>query len=182
MTGRVTRVTGLAVVAVTLHFLMVLIRILLIVLMADDAAEDREVVGIGMAVAALIPRVVMRTRVDREPLRVMIELRLIPVDSVVTHLAGRRKSRRGMVWIRSPIVIGLMAEIARGGSSLVLVIHVTGNTIHRKVRTGQRETRAVVVERTPFPAVHIVALQTFVRESGRLMIRIIRVLVVLLMA
>lgn len=160
MSCRVTLIASLAVVAVALYVLMILVDFLLVaVLMADDAAEEGKVVRVRMTIAALIPSALVAPGINREPL-CMIELSLIPVHRVMTHLAGCRKASHRMIRIRCAVVVRLMAEEARRGSSIVLVIHVTRSAVHTHVRASQREIGIVVVKRPAFPAAHRVALQT----------------------
>ena len=106
-----------------------------VMLMADDTAEDGKIVGIGVAVAALIPLVGVPAGVDREIETVMVELR-IPVIRGVALSALVRKSGGGMIRIVCAVVIRLMTEIAVGGRTGILPVDMALNAVHGDVRAG----------------------------------------------
>ena len=87
-----------------------------------------------------------------------------------------------VVRIRYRLIVRLMTAVAVRGQVLVLIIHVTGSAVDIHVRAGQGEAGVVVIEVPTVPAVHGVALETIVREAGRLMIGIVGIQVVLRMA
>jgi len=65
--------------------------------------------------------------------------------------AGGRPSRRHMVRIRGPGEIRLMAGVTSRRRAGKNIVDVALDAINRGVRAGQREGRAVVIERGPGP-------------------------------
>ena len=110
----------------------------------------------------------------------VVEGRIGPEHGVVAGFAGRREARmrhrRGRV-----VVIGLMARHTRGAGQVVVIVDVAIRTLPRRgrVRPGQREPRAVVVERRVQPGRGAVAGIASLREVRRHVIRIRRALVIL---
>jgi hypothetical protein len=103
--------------------------------------EDRIIVRIGMAGGAHAACVAV---VCREP--GVVERGSGPGCGGMAGLAGGGESCRGMVRVRGPVVVRLVAGVAVRGQGGVVVVHVTTGAGHRGVRAGQGKRRVVVVK------------------------------------
>ena len=152
--------------------------------MAGRALEYRIVVRIRMACGADAIGVAM---VNRE-LRVLrvIERRPSPGGRGMASRAGGREELRlrGVAWIRSVVVIGLMAaDTGRGQRGVVTVDVAVGACPGRYgMGSGQGERRVVVIKRGICPYGGVVAQFASCRESGGGMRRVGGAGVVLLVA
>jgi hypothetical protein len=182
-TALVTLVAVDAVVDISVDLLVVEVT-RVVAAVAARALEYRVVAGINVAGSANAVGVAM---VDRElgVLRV-IEGRARPSRGVVAVLArGRKELRlRGVAWTGCVVVVRLMATDAREWQRRVVVVDmaVRANTRRHHVRTSDRESGVVVIERGVGPDDGVVAEFTGSRESGRRVRRIVRARVILLMA
>lgn len=84
--------------------------------------------------------------------------------------------------ILRPVVVSLVAAIARRRKRRVIVVHMALRALHRRMRTRQRKRSVVVIESCQRPRGRVVALRTIRRESRWRMRRIVRRLVISLMA
>ena len=84
---------------------------------------------------------------QREVRLIVIKRRRAPTGCRVTDRAIVIVLPLHMVGIRHTVVIILMTRPAVGRRSLILTIHMTGDTAHAGVRSGQRELRLAVIER-----------------------------------
>ena len=112
---------------------------------------------------------------------VVIERGVRPDCCVMAHFARRRESRRSMRGVRRAGVILLVAGVASRRIQVVVVVDVAIGALPRRdnVRTGQRESRAVVVKGRIEPSAGAVALIAGLREIRRDVVRISRALVIL---
>ena len=112
----------------------------------------------------------------------VVEGRIGPEHGVVAGFARGWEARRDVIHRRGRVVvIGLMARHTRGAGQVVVIVDVAIRTLPRRgrVRPGQREPRAVVVERRAQPGRGAVAGIASLREVRRHVIRIRRALVIL---
>ena len=112
----------------------------------------------------------------------VVKGRIGPEHGVVAGFARGREARSNVIHRRSRVVvIGLMARHARGAGQVVVVVDVAIRTLPRRggVRPGQREPRAVVVERRVQPGRGAVAGIASLGEVCRHVIGVRRALVVL---
>lgn len=106
----------------------------------------------------------------------VVELRPRPGSGAVTEGAILREAGRGMIGVRRLLEIGQVAARAAGRSSGEFVPDMTLRTLHRRVRTGQRELRTRVVEFGVLPVRRVVADRAILRKAGCDVIRIGRFL------
>ena len=112
----------------------------------------------------------------------MVEGRISPEHGVVAGFARGREARCNVIhWRGRVVVIGLMARHTRGAGQVVVIVDVAIRTLPRRgrVRPGQREPRAVVVERRVQPGRGAMALVASLGEVCRHVIGGRRALVVL---
>ena len=95
----------------------------------------------------------------------VIEARTIPRSCVVTLLAGLRKARRYVIRVRRSLEILQVAADASRNRDVVVVVDVALGALQCRVRTGQRESRVVVIERGLRPCSRVVALLAGLREA-----------------
>jgi hypothetical protein len=67
-------ITGVAIVLIVRTSLVLVVRSRLGVFVAENALEHREIRGIGVTIGTLVPLIPMRTRIDREVLRIVIPI------------------------------------------------------------------------------------------------------------
>jgi len=111
----------------------------------------------------------------------VVESSIQPGSRVVALITALRKVRRHVVGIRGSLVILQVTAHAGRGGQVVVVVDVAVAALPRwnRVRPGQRESGAVVIERRIQPGGRVVALITALRKVRRHMIGIRCALVVL---
>jgi len=135
---------------------------------ADTRDRQSRVVPVYVAVRALARRHRVRTR-QRECRVGVVEGGVRPDCRVVTQLTRGRESRRSMGGVVSARVILLMARIAQRAVQRVIAVHMAIDALARRhrVRSGQSEAGAGVVEFAVGPKHRIVATLACRREMGR---------------
>ena len=123
-----------------------------IVPVASGALEDGIVAGIRMAGRADSIGVPV---IDVEPR--VIEGRAGPSRRCVAVLAGRREPGGGVLGIVRPLVIGLMATVAVGGETRIVIVYVAARAGNGNVSTSERKRRVVVVKCSGSPSNCVVA-------------------------
>jgi hypothetical protein len=103
----------------------------------------------------------------------VIECDRRPVGCAVARVARGGESCRGMIGVRRPRPIRLMATVAGGGKSRVVAVGVALRAWDRRVGAGQREHRCVI-ERGCRPVRGCVAQRAIRGEAGGNVIRIRR--------
>ena len=111
----------------------------------------------------------------------MVECRTFPLVRVVTDLAIGAETGCHMVRICRLVEVLLMTRHAVRGQALECAAHVTHRTVVTGVTTGQREGRGMLEIRA-FPCDRVVTRFAIGAETGRDVVRIICVVVILLMA
>ena len=152
-----------AVVDVSVHPLVSLVRLVLIgVLVTSEARENQIVLRIRVArVTGRGPAV--RLREIR-----MVEHRAQPARRAVAGLARGREARRSVIGICRAVVVSLVATDARRIRNVVVVIDVTLRAGYRRsMETCQRPARRGVVELAVRPQNGVVAGLAGRRESDR---------------
>jgi len=146
-----TGVTGLAVVGIPPHIVVLLIHVAFIVLMTIDAGK-LHVIGGQMAIGA--GKVPVVPRVDGE---LMIEYRLVPAHVIteMTGLAGGGETGGHMVGVPGVVVIRFMAPVTIPGQ--VVPGGMAGGTIQGRMCALQGPV-LVVVKRRVFPGYRIAAV------------------------
>ena len=145
--------------------------------MASSALEDGIITRVrmaGCAHAICIPVICREVR--------MVEGGSCPRRGGVARVARRREARRRVVRIRGPVVIRLMAAVAGSRQRRVVVVHVATIAGHTGVRAGQRECRRAVIERCARPCRCAVAGVAGGREAYLRVNRVIRIVVIRLVA
>lgn len=154
-----------------------IVRVAVILLMARIAQRAiQRVIVVDMAVRTLTRRHRVRSGQGKSGGRV-IELSVGPQHRVVAGFARKREACGGVVHRRQRIrVVGLMARHAgRAGKSVVIVDVAIGTLTRRnRMRARQRESGAVVIERSVQPGTRVVALLAGLREVRRNVIGIRR--------
>ena len=156
--------------------------ILLVARIAERAVQG--VVIVDVAIGAKPRRHGMRAR-QLEPRAGVVERGIGPLNRVVTRLARCGEARGDVIHRRqSVVVVRLMARDTGRAGQVVVVVHVTVGALPRRdrMRTRQREARAVVIESRIQPRSRAVALIAGLREIRRDVIRVRRPLKVLQMA
>lgn len=114
----------------------------IIVAMATGALEHRVIARVGVAGCTNAVRVA----VIRWEVRV-IERGSGPTGRGVAGIASRRETSGRVIGIGRPRVIRLVTAVASRGQRRVVVVHVALHAGHvRRVISGQRECRGVVIE------------------------------------
>ena len=167
-----TLVTVLAVVDITVHTLVLLVRLPLGV--AVRTLKDCEIVRISVASGAHPSGPAM---VGGEP--GVIKLRSGPRTGAVTKLASRREARRFVIRIVGVVVVLGMAPKAVGGQILVIVIHVALAARDLGMHSGQGEASVVVIESTVSPHDGVMTQLALGGKSRLDVVRIVGVVVVL---
>ena len=157
-----------------------------VVLLVTRIAQRRvqRVVVVDVAIGADARRHGMRA-CELESGAGVIEGAIAPQHCVVTGFARGRESRRLMVhWRGCIVVVVLMATDAGRDGDVVVVIDVAVGALagRNSVRSGERKSGAVVVERSVVPVGRVVARVAGLREVRGYVIGIGRALVVLQMA
>lgn len=93
----------------------------------------------------------------RERSVVVVERRSGPIRRRVACVAGRREPCGGMSRIGCTVPIRLVAAVACGGQCCVVVVHMALSTVEARVRSSERESRVVVIERRGAPSARGVA-------------------------
>ena len=130
-----------------------------------------------MAIGARRPYSRVRAGKNREP--GMVEGCALPIRRRVTQRASRREMRGDVIGIVGALVIGLVARVAIGRGMNVIVVDVTTGARNFDVGPGQGELRLVVVKGRGLPCSGVVADFARRGESGLLVRRIVRALVIL---
>ena len=133
-----------------------------VIAVAACALKHRVIVGIRMASRADPVRVAMIHREVR-----MIERCSRPRRRCMAGGAGRREPGGSVVRIGRAVVVALVATDAGGRQRRVVVIHVAVGASHGGVRSGQRESRGVVIEGRAGPVGRAVADIARRRETHR---------------
>ena len=160
------------VVDVSLDTFMVIVGRGLGMTTAGHARKHRVVAGICMAARAW--HVVIAGR-DREPS--VVEGCARPLRGVVTGFARGREASRDMVRIGCRFIFGGVTRITERGSAFVDAVDVTGRACRRGVFAGEGEGRRVVIERRARPLRRAVAGLTGLREPGRDVVGVGRLLI-----
>ena len=119
---------------------------------------------------------------EREIRTGMIEGGRFPRGRSMTVRAVMTELILHVIGIVHLLVISLMARPAIRGGSFKDPAHVTGDTTHRYMRSGEREVRSGVIEGGRFPSCRTVTVRAVVTELILHVIRVVHVLVILLMA
>ena len=140
---------------------------------AVRTGKDRVVVQIRVAGAAHTVGVAM---VQREPC--VIELAIRPLDSVVAGCTGGREMGGDVVRIVRILVVRLVAAIAVGGQSCVIVVDVAVGAGARRYSVGacEREAGLVVVKVGVGPFDRVMADLAGLRKASLHVIRVIGVI------
>lgn len=133
-----------------------------IVAVATGALKHAVIVGIRMASRADPVGVAV---IHREIC--VVERRPRPRRRRVAGGAGVRETGRRVVRIGRAVVVALVATHARGRQRRVIVVHVAIGAGHGGVRSGQRESRGVVIEGRAGPVRGAMANVASVREPHR---------------
>jgi len=178
-----TLVTVDAVVDIPRH-VVVLEIIRVIAAMTSGALEDGVVVRIGVAGRAHIAGIAMAGREWR--VLGVVKGGAAPGCGVVAVLAGCRKELRlcRVAGIRGVVVVRLVAPDAGRGQRRVVVVDVAHHASHGRcgMKSSKREGRVVVIKGRARPVRGAVAHVTSRREAHLRVHRIIRIVVVGLMA
>ena len=136
----------------------------------------QRVIVVGVTVDALPRRDGVRAR-QLESRRGVIEGGVGPEHGVVAGLARRREPRRNVVhWRGRGVVVVLVARQAGRAGEVVIVVDMAVSALprRRRMRAGQGESSAVVVEGRIQPGSRVVALVAGLREVRRHVIRVRR--------
>jgi len=114
----------------------------------------------------------------------VIESRSGPGGGCMARSARRREARRSVIRIRRAVVIRLVAAHACGRQRRVVVVDVAHHASHGRcgMKSSKREGRVVVIKGRARPVRGAVAHVTSRREAHLRVHRIIRIVVVGLMA
>lgn len=135
--------------------------------------------GSAMTLAALQAAV----RPSQRPSRArMIKDRGRPVGSRVAQLARLRETRSHVIRAVRGSVFRAVASVTVGRDRCVVVVLMAVGAGHRRMLPRQREARIVVVEDRGRPGGGAVTHLALLRKIHRGMIRIVRALIILLMA
>ena len=96
---------------------------------ATQTIEDGVVGGIGMALGALIPLVIVVAAVDREIHSIMVKIGRNPGRLVVAILASDREPSRGVVRVIGLRIFRLVTTVTGARYIVVIVVDVAGVTI-----------------------------------------------------
>jgi len=138
-------------------------RLLEVRQVAAHARRSRQIVVIAhVAIRTLTRRHGVHPR-QREPRRVVIELRVQPVIRGVARVAGHSELAGCVIRVIRVQVIGLVTRITLRRHRLELAggaVLVTRIAIHRRMRSGERETVIVILDllHRDLPAANRVAL------------------------
>lgn len=159
-----------------------IIRVVVVGLMASDASGvgARQLV-VSIHVALLAGQRTMRAS-QRPPGRGVIEGAIPPVRRGVTLVARGGEPCLDVIRIRGSVVVSLVAVHAGAAGELVIVVDVALRALQRNMRAGQRKTCRCMVERRIGPVGGAVTSLTAGGETGGGMRRIIRGVVVVLVA
>jgi hypothetical protein len=160
----------LAVVDIALHTLVVLVGLPLGV--TNRAGKHRVVRWVRVAVAAGFGATVFHG----EPS--VVECGVQPCLSVMAGLASGREPSRLVVGVGGVVVVLLVTGVTVRGKVMVVVVHVALAAGHLRVRAGQRPAGRAVIELAIGPKDCVMTHLARLRESCRLMGRIVGVVVV----
>ena len=146
--------------AVDIPVYAAVVRVSLVLAVANGAGKDRVVRGVGMARGANSSRIAV---VGWEPR--VVEARSRPRGCGVAGLAGGRETRRRVIRVGGGLVIRLVTGEAVGRNRCVVVVHVTTGAGHSGVLAGQRERGVVMVERGRNPGGRVMADVALLRKS-----------------
>ena len=146
-------IAGYTLITVVTNILMFIIHIAPVVFVAVNAAEDCEVICVGMTVSASIPFTAVFTTEYREMFTIMIEISIFPVIGIVALFAimGESCSSVRATLIASVIVIILMTIKTLRGSSGKLPVYMTFSAVNMTMSSRQRKICFIMIEicRTP---------------------------------
>ncbi len=114
--------------------------------MTPQARELGIVVGIGVAIRAVVPLASVSAGVNREVVGVVLEACAGPGSGGVAGGAIGWEAGGSVIWIGCVVVVGLVAAVAGGWLSVVDAVGVAGVARQVLVRAGQREIGGVVIE------------------------------------
>ena len=106
----------------------------------------------------------------------MVEYRSQPLGRVVTRLAGLREAGSDVVGSRGLLVIRQVAGHTGGRQGRILTVDVARRAGDCRVLARQRKFRRVVIERRSQPLRRVVTRLASLRETGRHVVRRIRLL------
>jgi hypothetical protein len=84
---------------------------------------------------------------QREPRRAVIERGRLPCRRVVAGRTVLAEITCDMVWVRRVLIVRLMALVTVREGQLVVAIDVTRLTLKRRVRSRERKSCTVMIER-----------------------------------
>ncbi len=137
----------------------------------DAGSRQSRVLPIRMTRRALLVEV---RAGQRKPRFAVIESRPLPAGRRMTQRAVLRETGARMVRVRRLIVVREMAGVAGCRSAGIPVVDVALETIHLHVRAGKWEGGLTVVESRSLPAGSSVAERAILREAGRGVIGVCR--------
>jgi hypothetical protein len=174
-------VTGIAIINVSGNLAVVIIGILPIMLVAEYAFKLIEIIRIDMAVSADRPLIAltMAPGINREKLRIVVEIALIPAISIVAIFAGHGITD---IMVRHGIVIvALMAGQALY-RCIIITIGVAFDTGDGDMLPCQRERGLIMIECHISPISGVVALSAIMAVVVAGMIGIIDIVIIIGMA
>ena len=133
--------------------------------MANGAGEHGIVRWIGMAITA-----------RRRPAMVLREIRVVkrgprPCGGGVASLASGREPGRGVVGVGCALIVRLMAPVAVGRKSCVIVVDMAARTGRRNMGAGQRKSGVVVVVVRRNPRRRVMADVTGIGKTNLCVVR-----------
>jgi hypothetical protein len=137
---------GDAVVYITAHALVLIVHILLVVLVAVDAAENGIVAGIGMTVGALVPLSIVLPGINREVLHVVVEGGRLPGVLTMAYLAVGRILGSRMIGIVCLEIIRCMTTVAGVGGTHIITV-VTICTVVGNGGVGTKQYIVIIMHR-----------------------------------
>ena len=143
ITGRMTGVTGIAVVGISGDALVIIVRLRIQV--TPGTAKFRVVVGIDMAFHTLRPFALVLAAVDREILGIVIEVGRDP--GILGMAAGAIRRELGCYMVRVLGVVEIVAVAPEAGVGRVVVIPVmAGGAIITDTRMRPNERIEIIVD------------------------------------
>jgi len=158
--------------------------VVVIRLVARDTSCRRQVViVVDVAIGASARRHGVGAA-QREAGSVVIKRCVQPGAGAVTLIAGLREVRRDVIRIRRALIVLEVAADAGRSGQVVIVVNVAISALARRnrVKSSQRESRGVVIERRVHPVRCVMTLVTGLREVRRHVVRVRRALIVLQVA
>ena len=178
---RMAIITGRTFVDISGDFVMLVVHILLIMLMTEDAFEDFIIIGINVTIGAKVPFTLMTAGIYGKILVIVIPGGLLPVSGIMTIIARGRETGSLVIGIGRVIVVVLVAG-KTGGRRIVVPGGMARQTIQPQVSAGQRKLRLAMIKRCGLPRGGIVAFCAIVAIIPGYMIRIVDVIIIVLVA